>query len=446
MADLKDDIEKYLKGQLSQGEMHALEKKALNDPFLADALEGADSVGAKDFLSDVRELDERIGNKPAHSPSRSFEERPSGSEGKHQWMTVMRIAASVALLLGASYVIYTFVQPSEPATLAKETGKEEAAAPQKNLTPESNAKSPQEKPTEKLLSLNPPPTTQPGRTTRDKANPASGPAQALAITAEPASDSQAAPGFLAEKAVDLEQAKADDIAAAESSEKISSDDQGPSEPKKKDADRHRIPSKPELSVASGQQAFQQVINGKVTDAGDGSPIPGVNVLVEGTSQGVVSDENGNYQLVTDSPGNNLVFSFIGYQTKEVKIPPGESEINVQLPVDVSSLSEVIVAGYSKGEGESAHGVVPIQLAEPVGGKRAYHKYLEKNLHYPQQALDKKIEGRVTVEFTVKSDGALSNFVVVRGLDPSCNEEVIRLVKAGPQWKPSSEVNVPMNTA
>jgi len=59
MADLKDDIEKYLNGQLGPEERHALEKKALSDPFLFDALGGAESIGANEFLEAVRGLDRR---------------------------------------------------------------------------------------------------------------------------------------------------------------------------------------------------------------------------------------------------------------------------------------------------------------------------------------------------------------------------------------------------
>ena len=56
MNDLKNDIERYRKGELTPSEMHALEKKALSDPFLADALEGASEINAEAFASDVHDL------------------------------------------------------------------------------------------------------------------------------------------------------------------------------------------------------------------------------------------------------------------------------------------------------------------------------------------------------------------------------------------------------
>ena len=73
MADLNDDIKKYLKGELSPAEMHALEKKALNDPFLEDALTGAAQLDSESFDSDVKKLraslEQRISQKPSKTIS-----------------------------------------------------------------------------------------------------------------------------------------------------------------------------------------------------------------------------------------------------------------------------------------------------------------------------------------------------------------------------------------
>src|SRR6185295_10351335 len=109
MADMKDDIERYLKGQMGPEEMHALEKKALTDPFLFDALGGAESIGANDFLAAVRELDQAI----------------SGKRERRSSMVIWRIAASVALLAVASYVLYTFLRPKDTMTLAQQASQEE---------------------------------------------------------------------------------------------------------------------------------------------------------------------------------------------------------------------------------------------------------------------------------------------------------------------------------
>ena len=62
-----------------------------------------------------------------------------------------------------------------------------------------------------------------------------------------------------------------------------------------------------------------------------------------------------------------------------------------------------------------------------------------------QALDKKIKGRVTVQFTVTTHGDLTDFSVVKGLGYGCDDEVIRLVKKGPKWVPTTQDDVPVES-
>jgi TonB-dependent starch-binding outer membrane protein SusC len=85
------------------------------------------------------------------------------------------------------------------------------------------------------------------------------------------------------------------------------------------------------------------ITGKVTEA-DGQGIPGVNILLKGTSIGTTSDANGDYTLTVSNGSGTLVFSFIGYTSQEVPID-NRTSISITLEADVISLSEVVVTGY-----------------------------------------------------------------------------------------------------
>ncbi|MEQ9289183.1 MAG: TonB-dependent receptor [Cyclobacteriaceae bacterium] len=88
------------------------------------------------------------------------------------------------------------------------------------------------------------------------------------------------------------------------------------------------------------------VTGKVT-GDDGEGLPGVNVLVEGTTNGAITDLEGNYKLTAPDQGT-LVFSFVGYNSKNIAIQ-GRAKINVQLAPDVTELSEIIVVGYGAQE-------------------------------------------------------------------------------------------------
>lgn len=88
----------------------------------------------------------------------------------------------------------------------------------------------------------------------------------------------------------------------------------------------------------------RVVSGKVTSTDDGSPVPGVNVLLKGTNTGTATDADGNYSIAVTDDNSILVFSFIGYQTTEVTVGT-RSVVDVPIPTDVTQLSEVIVVGY-----------------------------------------------------------------------------------------------------
>ncbi|ELR71357.1 TonB-dependent receptor [Fulvivirga imtechensis AK7] len=86
---------------------------------------------------------------------------------------------------------------------------------------------------------------------------------------------------------------------------------------------------------------ERTVSGKVTSLDDGSSLPGVNVILKGTSTGTVTDVDGNYSLRVPSDGGTLIFSFVGLSTQEVEVG-SRSVIDVQMATDVKQLSEVVV--------------------------------------------------------------------------------------------------------
>lgn len=115
----------------------------------------------------------------------------------------------------------------------------------------------------------------------------------------------------------------------------------------------------------GATLFGQQINvtGTVTDARDGGSLPGVSVLLQGTTTGTVTDINGNYEI--SAPGDGvLVFSFIGMQTREEPIN-NRSIINVEMESELVGLEEVIVVAYGTARRESFTGVADIISSERI---------------------------------------------------------------------------------
>ncbi|MCK5370522.1 MAG: TonB-dependent receptor plug domain-containing protein, partial [Cyclobacteriaceae bacterium] len=92
---------------------------------------------------------------------------------------------------------------------------------------------------------------------------------------------------------------------------------------------------------SGHVMAQRTVAGEVTGEEDGTPVPGVNVIVKGTSAGTVTDIDGKYQIGVPDDGGILVFSFIGLATEEVEIG-NQSQINMVMTADIRQLTEIVV--------------------------------------------------------------------------------------------------------
>ena len=101
---------------------------------------------------------------------------------------------------------------------------------------------------------------------------------------------------------------------------------------------------------------QNTVSGTVTESGTGLPIPGANVIVQGTTNGTVTDFDGNYSISNISEGDVLSFSFLGFSTQ--KIPyNGQSNLDVQLEENQAALDEVVVIGYGSVSKKDATGAV-----------------------------------------------------------------------------------------
>ncbi len=81
-------------------------------------------------------------------------------------------------------------------------------------------------------------------------------------------------------------------------------------------------------------------------------------------------------------------------------------------------------------------VAPDSPTQPVGGNQVFFDWIEKNQQYPVLARQRKIQGRVMVEFMVQPDGSLTDARVIRKMGSGLDEEALRLIKAAPKWQPA----------
>ncbi len=116
------------------------------------------------------------------------------------------------------------------------------------------------------------------------------------------------------------------------------------------------------------QPAEKTIRGKVTDE-KSEGLPGVSILVKGTQQGTITDENGNYQVSVQNDEAILIFSFVGYLSQEIPVE-GRALLDVSLKVDEKSLEEVVVVGYGTQRKGSVTGAVDVISDEQIKNRQA----------------------------------------------------------------------------
>lgn len=165
-----------------------------------------------------------------------------------------------------------------------------------------------------------------------------------------------------------------------------------------------------------EETFQSTVTGTVTDDA-GMPLPGANVVEKGTTNGTQTDFDGNFTLNVES-GATLVFSYIGFQRKEVAVN-GQSTINVTLAEDAAALDEVVVTGYATENRRETTAAVSIVKAEELAA-------------IPSGNVEQQLQGRVA-GVTVLTNGqpGTSSQIRIRGFGAFGGNEPLYVVDGVP---------------
>ena len=153
------------------------------------------------------------------------------------------------------------------------------------------------------------------------------------------------------------------------------------------------------NLTSNLDQTKRIVSGTVVES-NGQPLPGVNLVVKGTSIGTVTDFNGNFSINADT-NDELVFSYIGFSGKSITID-NSNNLNISLEEDYSALEEVVVTGYATQKVMSITGSVSTVVSETL-------------------------EGRVQGINVTKSLGNTASSATVRGLTSVPNSEPLYIV-------------------
>ncbi len=437
MSDNKNHItnslefQRYLDGKMTLRERHAFEKRLLEDDFENEAMEGFAQLSTEELAFDIDKLQKDLNKNTRKNKSALY------------W----RAAAAIALLGVFSFFIFFLIDRKSPTEIAQSKKNPGEARTEKPKEQSSDIADSIE------FSSEPTITYQQDLNTEKKE---SAPLKRAAPMEQEMPDSETT---IAE-GLDLD-AEFDDFFMEEMPQKlvlepaIKMEDEY-AEPRT--AEQAESAKKPE-SIAAGVNAamsrsakksqITRTIRGKVVSAEDEEGLPGVNVILKGSAKGAISDVEGNYSIeVPDKEDAVLVYSYVGFISEEVAVRD-ESEMNVAIEPDITSLSEIVVIGYAtqakkdvtgaistvENDSQDTYSYIPPM---PAGGNNSFKAYVKENLRYPVSGLERGIKGTVRLKFTVGRNGQISNMVILKSLSADFDREAMRLVYEGPKWEPAVE--------
>ncbi|HEX8349986.1 MAG TPA: TonB-dependent receptor plug domain-containing protein, partial [Hymenobacter sp.] len=154
-----------------------------------------------------------------------------------------------------------------------------------------------------------------------------------------------------------------------------------------------------FTFLNGAMAQTRAISGRVTDQKSGDGLPGVTVLLKGTTNGASTNADGAFTLSVPESGGTLVFSSVGMTTQE-RIIGSESSISVSLAQDAKQLSEIVVVGYGSQNKTLVTGAVTSVDAKQFEGQ-------------PVAGLDQALQGRASGVQVTQNSGTPGGGVSVR---------------------------------
>jgi len=187
------------------------------------------------------------------------------------------------------------------------------------------------------------------------------------------------------------------------------------------------------------------VNGKVTNS-DGKPLQKATVVIKGTTTGTVTDADGNFKLKGVAAEANLVISYVGMQSEELK-PDFSKSMSVKMNIATIGIGKFVITALktppASSSGKPAFSAIE-QMPRFPGGQQALAGFIRDNLKYLVQAQEEKTQGTVVVNFLVSSTGKIENVKVAKSVHPALDAEAVRVVSKMPDWFPGKQNGEPVD--
>jgi len=400
----------YIRGLRKGKEAHRLEKESMQDPFLADAMDGYNQVEGN-HEQRIEKLRMQVS---AHSAKK-----------KNTYAITWSIAACLIIGFGiSSYFLFLKKSMTDEVFIAEESVSTKLAEPAAPPTPAIPATPTVPATPQKEIAL---------ATTKVKTDST----PISEITAR-----QADKKDMIAKIQTTSQPQGAPVAAVPMMEEVSEETAALQEVVAT-IDTFESESDKKMKMAKVATILPQnnMIKGIVTDK-KGEPLIGASVAYKGTNIGTITNMNGEFSLVKKDGKKQLTAQFIGYDPVEIRVDTSRTML-IAMNENQQALNEVVVVGYGakkkkksvtagtvvKGDEQANKDITP----QPVIGKRNYQKYLKENLVHPTDEKCAQVKGKVILTFLVNKEGRPFYIKVKESLCESADKEAIRLIQEGPDW-------------
>ncbi len=426
------DIEKYLSGNLSPMQMHAMEKAALDDPLLAEAMEGYEAVKGNRWDEQLVALRTAIADKGAVAKVIPLH------KSKNNWW---KVAAAILIIGGATALTYVLTNNK-----AEEKGTVEIA--QINPAQDTAVQTVPETPASVTASLNPTATkTKEELTTNGpviKTTPVTtGNAAIITIPAKEESlalTDKNIPGAVPDNtkiSAPAPVVNSNSNNNAQLSEVVSNGLSKQQDSKTDDEflNRQRSLSKPS---AKKEAVLNNYFTAQVVGP-DNSPLPFTNISIKKENFGTYADAKGMVRLISTDSILNVEVKSVGYLPKVYALRNNQAQTKIVLQEDEMAQKDKVVIGRAQANNNQRSRRATLLTdsvinVEPADGWENYNTYVANNLDIPEDMLKRDIRGEVELSFDVRSNGTITNLRVNKSLGTEYDEAAKRLIMEGPQWK------------
>ena len=401
----------YIRGLRKGKEAHRLEKESMQDPFLADAMDGYNQVEGN-HEQRIEKLRMQVS---AHSAKK-----------KNTYAITWSIAACLIIGFGiSSYFLFLKKSMTDEVFIAEESVSTKLAEPAAPLTPAIPATPTVPATPQKEIALA---TTKVKTDSTPVSEITARQANKKDMIAKIQATSQPQQGVLVATVPVMEEVSEETAALQEV---VATMDTFESESDKK------------MKLAKVATILPQnnMIKGRVTNE-KGEPLIGASVTYKGTNIGTITNMNGEFSLVKKDDKKRLTAQFIGYDPVEIRVDTSRTML-IAMNENKQALNEVVVVGYGakknkksvtagtvvKGNEQANKDITP----QPVIGKRKFQKYLKENLVRPTHEKCAQVKGKVVLTFLVNKEGRPFSIKVKESLCESSDKEAIRLIQEGPDW-------------